>query len=136
MIMEPDQQPEENKEGLRLVKPAADPSLQTTLPASRPAPLPASKPVQQPAAKQEEETVEEEINDEGSGFKMPSFSLSSLPEKIMNTLREYRRVITVSKKPNIEEISKITKIACAGIAVMGLIGFAIQIVFQLLLRGA
>lgn len=65
-------------------------------------------------------------------FRIPKISLRELPSKIAHTLREYRRVIIVSKKPDVEELSKISKVAALGIALIGFIGFIIQIVFQLI----
>ncbi|HDQ59950.1 MAG TPA: protein translocase SEC61 complex subunit gamma [Candidatus Woesearchaeota archaeon] len=55
------------------------------------------------------------------------------PAKIMHILREYRRVIIVSRKPTVEELSKISKIAGIGILIVGLIGFGIQTIFKLIL---
>ena len=69
------------------------------------------------------------------GMKVPSFSFKisfkDLPQKIMHTLREYRRVILVSKKPDIDELSKISKVAGIGILIIGFLGFIIQAIFQL-----
>jgi len=53
--------------------------------------------------------------------------------RILHTLREYRRVIIVSRRPTIEELSKTSKIAAIGILIVGLIGFGIQTIFRLLL---
>lgn len=64
-----------------------------------------------------------------------NFSLKGLPLKIVSTLKEYRRVIMITRKPDLEEISKISKISLIGIAVIGLMGFLIQITFQLIVRG-
>ncbi|MCD6576258.1 MAG: protein translocase SEC61 complex subunit gamma [Nanoarchaeota archaeon] len=55
-----------------------------------------------------------------------------LPQKIMHTLREYRRVILVSKKPDIEELSNISKVAAIGILIIGFLGFIIQSIFNLI----
>ena len=63
------------------------------------------------------------------------FDFKAIPARLMGILREYRRVIIVSKKPDIEELSKISKVAGIGIIIVGLIGFFIQIIFQLLVRG-
>ena len=60
-------------------------------------------------------------------------SFDNLPAKIMHTLREYKRVITVSKKPDVEDIVKISKVAGLGIILIGVIGFVIQFAFQLVL---
>jgi len=84
-----------------------------------------------------QETVEETSTEEKPSLSLPkfSFNLKNIPAKLINTLREFRRVIIVSRKPDMEEISTISKIAGIGIAIMGLIGFAIQIIFQLAIRG-
>ena len=60
-------------------------------------------------------------------------NLKEIPSKIMHTLREYRRVILVSSKPTIEDLSKISKIAGIGILIIGALGFVIQLIFSFLL---
>jgi len=62
-----------------------------------------------------------------------NINLKEIPNKIMYTLREYKRVIIVSKKPDAEEIVKISKVAGLGIILIGVIGFIIQVAFQLVL---
>lgn len=57
-------------------------------------------------------------------------NLKEIPAKIMYTLREYKRVIIVSKKPDAEEIVKISKVAGLGIILIGVIGFLIQVISQ------
>jgi protein transport protein SEC61 subunit gamma-like protein len=116
------QAPEEKKEEIRLEANAA--------------PAEPAKETPEVEAEAEEEVKAEEAKPAGQGFKLPSFNLQGIPAKIMGALREYRRVIIVSKKPNIEEITEISKIAGIGIAIMGLIGFVIQIISQLIMRGA
>lgn len=102
-------------------------------------PIEAPKPSVVTAPESVEEEVEAEEVEEKPGFSLPSpkfsFDFKSIPAKIINTLREFRRVIIVSRKPDMEEISKISKIAGLGIAIMGLLGFAIQIAFQLAIHG-
>ena len=61
------------------------------------------------------------------------FNFRDIPYKILHTLREYRRVIIVSRRPTLEELSKTSKIAGIGILIVGLLGFGIQMVFRLLL---
>lgn len=92
----------------------------------KPAPVVEAKPPRKPIFKKPE-----------FSFPKPkiNFNLKSLPTKFMNALREYRRVIIVSKKPDMDELSKITKVAGLGIVVIGVIGFFIQIAFQLIVRG-
>lgn len=76
------------------------------------------------------------INEESkSGFQLPKIrlpKLSEIPDKLRHWFSEYKRVIIVSRKPDIEELSKISKISGIGILVIGFIGFFIQIIFQLI----
>ena len=71
------------------------------------------------------------------GKKLPSFkfkldlNVKAWPQKILHILREYRRVILVSKKPDIDELSNISKVAGIGILIIGFIGFIIQAIFKL-----
>ncbi len=72
------------------------------------------------------------------GNRLPSFKfrlnldIKTWPQKIMHTLREYKRVILVSRKPDIEELSEISKISGIGILIIGFIGFLLQTLFKLL----
>jgi protein transport protein SEC61 subunit gamma-like protein len=61
-----------------------------------------------------------------------NFNFKELPQKIIHTLREYRRVILVSKKPDIDELSKISKVAGLGILIIGFLGFLLQAISQLI----
>lgn len=88
---------------------------------------------------EEESTAPQTSNiinaDEKSGFKLPAFrlpKLSEIPDKLRHWFSEYKRVIIVSRKPDIEELSKISKISGIGILVIGLLGFVIQLIFQLI----
>jgi protein transport protein SEC61 subunit gamma-like protein len=76
------------------------------------------------------------IRESGAGFKLPNFNINfkGIPGKIIHTLQEYRRVIIVTKKPDMEEISKITKVAGLGTILIGVIGFIIQVIFQLFMK--
>jgi len=47
-------------------------------------------------------------------------------------IKEYMRILKKAKKPSKEEFKKIIKISGAGIILIGLIGFMIQITFQIL----
>ena len=82
--------------------------------------------------KDESEAVEEK---KPMSFPKFNFNIKNIPSKFINMLREFRRVIIVSRKPDLEEISTISKISCLGILIMGLLGFAIQIMFQLIVSG-
>ncbi len=59
--------------------------------------------------------------------------LKSLPQKIIHILREYKRVILVTKKPDLDELSKISKVAGLGILLIGVIGFILQMMSRLFL---
>jgi protein transport protein SEC61 subunit gamma-like protein len=61
-----------------------------------------------------------------------NINIKEIPAKIMYTLREYKRVIIVSKKPDAEDIVKISKVAGLGIILIGVIGFVVQIISQLI----
>ena len=61
------------------------------------------------------------------------FDWKSLPQKTLHILREYKRVILVTKKPDLEELSKISKVAGLGILIIGFIGFILQTLSKLLL---
>ncbi len=104
-------------------------------PVQEPKPAVAAAPESVEEGAEAEEKTEESKEKQVISLPKFSFDFKSVPSKIINTLREFRRVIIVSRKPDMEEISKISKIAGLGIAVMGLIGFAIQIAFQLVIRG-
>ena len=51
--------------------------------------------------------------------------------RISATLKEYRRILKVSKKPSRKEFQEILKIAGAGMILVGFIGFVIQFIWQL-----
>ncbi|MBU0980358.1 MAG: protein translocase SEC61 complex subunit gamma [Nanoarchaeota archaeon] len=53
--------------------------------------------------------------------------------KIKRFLRESRRVIAVTKKPDRMEFTTIVKVTSLGIAVIGLMGFLISMAKQVLL---
>ncbi len=55
-------------------------------------------------------------------------ALESLKKFAMEALR----VIRVTKKPSAEEFKTIVKISALGIALIGLIGFGLQVIKQLL----
>ena len=54
--------------------------------------------------------------------------------KIIRNLHEYRRVISISRKPSKDEFISTLKISGLGIVVIGVIGFIIQLVYQYLIR--
>lgn len=57
-------------------------------------------------------------------------NLKAIPHKILHMFREYKRVIIVSRKPTIDELSRISKVAGIGVLLIGLMGFAIQMIFK------
>jgi len=54
------------------------------------------------------------------------------PSKIKNKLTRYRRVISVSRKPDKEEFVSSPKITGLGMILIGFIGFVISIIYLIL----
>ena len=54
------------------------------------------------------------------------------PGKVKKFIKETIRVLRVTKKPNKEEFSSIVKVTGLGIAIIGIIGFIIFMIKQLL----
>jgi protein transport protein SEC61 subunit gamma-like protein len=54
--------------------------------------------------------------------------------KIQRLLLEYKRVITVTKKPTKEEFITIVKVSAFGILAIGLLGFIIQMIEALVFK--
>jgi protein transport protein SEC61 subunit gamma-like protein len=54
--------------------------------------------------------------------------------KIQRLLLEYKRVITVTKKPTKEEFITIVKVSALGILAIGLLGFIIQMIEVLVFK--
>jgi len=103
----------------------------------------AAQPKSEPQTKiieaEEESTAPQTTNiinaEQKSGFQLPKIrlpKLSEIPDKLRHWFSEYKRVIIVSRKPDIEELSKISKISGIGIIVIGFLGFVIQLIFQLI----
>lgn len=53
-------------------------------------------------------------------------------ESITRTLRQYKRVLYVSRRPDRDEFLNVAKITGIGIIIIGAIGFAITLVAMLL----
>lgn len=53
-------------------------------------------------------------------------------ERIKNFLSQCRRVITVASKPDKEELKTSIKITGIGIIIIGMIGFVISMIFQIM----
>jgi len=51
---------------------------------------------------------------------------------IKATLREWQRVLRVTKKPDKVEFKMIVKVSALGIAIIGLLGFVIQMMREIL----
>lgn len=66
-------------------------------------------------------------SEEGEMPKKPG-----LGGRISNKIKEYRRVLSVSRKPDKEEYISSLKITSAGIAFLGLIGFIIFLLYFLI----
>lgn len=62
------------------------------------------------------------------------FSSWMSPEHIMSTVNEYIRVLKFARKPTKEEFYAISKVAAAGIVLIGIIGFVIYLLLTLLPR--
>ncbi|MBE2899768.1 protein translocase SEC61 complex subunit gamma [Methanothermobacter thermautotrophicus] len=53
-------------------------------------------------------------------------------ESILNFIKQSKRVLKVSKKPSREEYLNVSKVTGIGIIIIGVIGFIISIIAQLL----
>jgi len=58
----------------------------------------------------------------------------SFASKLKRNLKEYKRVISIARKPNREEFVAILKISGLGILLVGVIGFSIQLLYQFVIR--
>jgi len=58
----------------------------------------------------------------------------TLKSKFRHFVRECVRVIKVTKKPDTDEFKSIVKISALGMAVIGIIGFIINIINQLFFK--
>jgi protein transport protein SEC61 subunit gamma-like protein len=56
----------------------------------------------------------------------------TIKRKIKDFIRECKRVLIVTKKPSKDEFKTIVKVSGLGIIIIGVIGFLIQMVKQLL----
>jgi len=59
-------------------------------------------------------------------FKAESF------QWIANKLKEYKRVLLITKKPDMEEFKTTVKASALGMTIIGVVGFIIAIIAQLL----
>ena len=51
----------------------------------------------------------------------------SIPQKIKKNLFEYKRILSISKKPTTEEYIRSIKVSAMGIGLIGIMGFLIQL---------
>ena len=56
----------------------------------------------------------------------------SFQESIKRFLKECKRVLKVSKKPSSEEYMNFSKVTAIGIAIIGVIGFVIGLIAQVI----
>lgn len=54
----------------------------------------------------------------------------SFQESMRRFFKECKRVLKVSKKPSSEEYVNFSKVTAIGIAILGVIGFVIVLIFQ------
>ena len=54
-----------------------------------------------------------------------------IPVKVKNKLKEFERVIKITKKPTPDEFKAASKITLIGILIIGLIGLIISIIFNI-----
>jgi len=52
--------------------------------------------------------------------------------KIVETIRNYVRVLKIAKKPNLEDFLDTARVCLIGMAVIGIIGFLLYILFVLI----
>ncbi len=50
--------------------------------------------------------------------------------KLVNKLKEYGRVLKITKKPTMDEFAAVSKVTAIGIAIIGLLGFIIHMAAQ------
>lgn len=53
-------------------------------------------------------------------------------EQINSTIKDCKRVLKISRKPNQEEYLAFTKVTAIGIVIIGIVGFIIVIIGQLI----
>jgi len=63
-----------------------------------------------------------------------TYEKPTLKSKLKHFVRECVRVIKVTKKPDQDEFKSIVKVSALGMAVIGIIGFIINIINQLFFK--
>jgi protein transport protein SEC61 subunit gamma-like protein len=64
-------------------------------------------------------------------MNIDNLSPTDLKNQLMDKLREYRRVLKISEKPDREEFEMSAKVTGAGIIIIGLIGFIFYMISNL-----
>lgn len=82
-------------------------------------------PPQQPVRQEIPQKLVNEVKSVASG--------PSTKDKLHAFIQECKRVLRVTKKPNKEEFMTIVKISAAGMAIIGVLGFLIHLVKELLI---
>ncbi|MGZ4857082.1 MAG: protein translocase SEC61 complex subunit gamma [Methanobacteriaceae archaeon] len=54
-------------------------------------------------------------------------------ESVVSFIKQCRRVLIVSKRPDMEEYQNVSKVTGIGVIIIGVIGFIISIIAQLIL---
>lgn len=62
----------------------------------------------------------------------PKIKPAEWPNKLKLKLKEYKRVLKITKKPTMTEYKAIVKASGIGIIIIGIIGFIIHMIVQLL----
>jgi protein transport protein SEC61 subunit gamma-like protein len=52
--------------------------------------------------------------------------------QILKTLKEYVRILKLTRRPSREEFTKISEVSAAGILIIGLVGFLIYLLMDLI----
>lgn len=65
-------------------------------------------------------------------LKKKSSEKKAIILRIKSKLKEYRRVLRITKKPGMEEFKSTVKVTGLGIVIIGMIGFIISMIAQLI----
>jgi len=82
-----------------------------------------SKKQQEPLKEKKREGVASKLSKQQEAFKEGRFSRKAIERK----LGEYRRILTLTRRPTREEFSTIAKVAALGIILIGAVGFLIYL---------
>ncbi|MEM4247688.1 MAG: protein translocase SEC61 complex subunit gamma [Candidatus Nanoarchaeia archaeon] len=86
------------------------------------------------ASQPEEKKPELKMPIDISKFRTPRFKMpeGGFPVWIKNKLNEYKRVLAITKKPDSEEYKAIVKASGIGLIVIGMLGFIITMIIQVI----